>query len=467
MDDPNQLDQKNKEGFRRFRGINFKTSLIILMVGVICRFSLTAYKINEISTEAFAVYLGDEEVGIVREKENISHLLEKIEEEFCDKYNINCIVNEELKFESINAEDNDIDNIKELRDKISSKLTFLVSGYVLLIDDVEVGVLKTREDAEEAIKRFKESVTETDDEDSKVKDIKILEDVKIVKKQVALSDIGKVEDALKFIETGSEEVRTHIVEAGESFWTIAKLYDMDVYEIIDANPDLIPEKVYPGEEISLKVPKTMLTIETIEERDYYEDIDYSVEIQVDNSMYKTQEKVKTKGIKGKNKIVTKIVKHNGRVVDEEIISKEVVEKPVNEIIVKGTKEKTITTAANGFSLPTRGRISSGYGSRGGRLHRGIDIAASIGTPIAAADGGTVTFVGPNGSYGNLVVIDHNNGYVTKYAHCSEIYVSNGQKVHKGDKIAAVGVTGNARGAHLHFEVLKDGNHVNPSVYLGR
>ncbi len=74
-------------------------------------------------------------------------------------------------------------------------------------------------------------------------------------------------------------------------------------------------------------------------------------------------------------------------------------------------------------MPTRGgSISSRYGMRNGRMHRGLDIAARTGTPIKAADGGTVVFVGRRGAYGNLVEINHGNGYVTRYAHCSTINV---------------------------------------------
>ncbi len=116
-------------------------------------------------------------------------------------------------------------------------------------------------------------------------------------------------------------------------------------------------------------------------------------------------------------------------------------------------------------MPTRGYISSRYGMRGGRMHRGLDIAAKTGTPIKAADGGRVTFVGRRGAYGNLVEIDHENGYVTRYAHCHTIKVKKGERVYKGQVIATVGNTGRSTGSHLHFEVIKNGKHQNPSNYV--
>lgn len=124
-----------------------------------------------------------------------------------------------------------------------------------------------------------------------------------------------------------------------------------------------------------------------------------------------------------------------------------------------------TAASGSFTMPTRGRISSPFGGRWGRMHKGIDIAKSSGSDIVAADGGTIVFSGALGSYGNLIEIDHGNGYRTKYAHCSRLLVGVGTKVYKGQSIAKVGSTGRSTGPHLHFEVLKNGVNLNPSNFV--
>lgn len=118
-----------------------------------------------------------------------------------------------------------------------------------------------------------------------------------------------------------------------------------------------------------------------------------------------------------------------------------------------------------FFWPASGEYSSSYGPRGGRMHRGIDIAAAVGTPIYAAMNGTVVYTGWESGYGMTVEIKHPNGLVTRYAHCSQIFVSNGQQVDGGQKIAAMGTTGNVTGPHLHFEVLVNGVQVNPRQYF--
>ena len=113
-----------------------------------------------------------------------------------------------------------------------------------------------------------------------------------------------------------------------------------------------------------------------------------------------------------------------------------------------------------------GSVTSPYGRRSSGFHTGIDIARPNGTPIYAAASGTVTRVQrKNTGYGYLVVIDHGNGYQTYYAHCSDIYVSVGQSVSKGQNISAVGSTGNSTGNHLHFEIRYNGNTLNPQNYI--
>lgn len=135
------------------------------------------------------------------------------------------------------------------------------------------------------------------------------------------------------------------------------------------------------------------------------------------------------------------------------------------------KEKIDSKTVNGIYLavvPVTGRITSRFGaveSIRDHTHKGIDIAATRGTPILAAASGTVTFAGWSSGYGYLVKIDHGSGVETYYGHCSKLYVSAGDTVEAGDKIAAVGSTGNSTGNHLHFEIRLNGAQVNPQKYV--
>lgn len=122
-------------------------------------------------------------------------------------------------------------------------------------------------------------------------------------------------------------------------------------------------------------------------------------------------------------------------------------------------------SAAGLIWPVDGIVVSGFGMRWGRMHEGIDIAASTGTPIRAAAAGTIIHAGWLGGYGNLVVVDHGNGLATAYAHASSILVAVGQQVGQGETVSLVGSTGDSSGPHLHFEVRVNGVAVDPLLYL--
>ncbi len=124
---------------------------------------------------------------------------------------------------------------------------------------------------------------------------------------------------------------------------------------------------------------------------------------------------------------------------------------------------------NGYIWPAQGNLTSGYGWRWGRLHKGIDIAAPIGTPIVAAAPGEVIFAGWNtGGYGNLVKLKHDDGSVTLYAHNNRVLIRSGQKVKQGQLIAEMGSTGRSSGPHLHFEIRPNGSSaINPIARLPR
>jgi murein DD-endopeptidase MepM/ murein hydrolase activator NlpD len=116
--------------------------------------------------------------------------------------------------------------------------------------------------------------------------------------------------------------------------------------------------------------------------------------------------------------------------------------------------------------PSDGLVSSGFGMRGGRFHGGIDISGERGTPIEAVDEGVVLFSGrgPDG-YGNMVMLDHGNGFTTLYAHNERNVVRQGARVRRGQTVAFMGDTGRATGTHVHFEVHQHGRLVDPMRWL--
>jgi murein DD-endopeptidase MepM/ murein hydrolase activator NlpD len=124
-----------------------------------------------------------------------------------------------------------------------------------------------------------------------------------------------------------------------------------------------------------------------------------------------------------------------------------------------------TPSASGFVWPVHGVLTSGFGWRWGRMHEGIDLAVSSGTPVVSSAAGTVIVAGWMGGYGNLVVVDHGGGVSTAYGHNTSVTVGVGQQVAQGQLIAYSGNTGHSTGPHVHFEVRINGAAVDPLGYL--
>jgi murein DD-endopeptidase MepM/ murein hydrolase activator NlpD len=129
------------------------------------------------------------------------------------------------------------------------------------------------------------------------------------------------------------------------------------------------------------------------------------------------------------------------------------------------QSSSTTPSSAGLIWPVSGPVTSPFGWRWGRLHEGIDIGVSYGTPIHAAASGTVIYCGWESGYGNLTVLDHGGNLATAYGHQSSIAVGCGQHVAQGDVIGYVGSTGHSTGPHLHFEVRVNGSPVDPMGYL--
>lgn len=164
----------------------------------------------------------------------------------------------------------------------------------------------------------------------------------------------------------------------------------------------------------------------------------------------------------------KIAACNKRVVEleqQESIAEEDEQELASALAAQGVINVPPGVSAGGWSWPTRGTVTSGFGYRWGRLHAGIDIGAPTGTPIYAARGGVVSYAGTMSGYGNIIVVDHGDGMTTRYAHQNQLAASVGQTVKVGTKIGYVGSTGNSTGPHLHFEVRINDAPQNPMGYL--
>lgn len=174
--------------------------------------------------------------------------------------------------------------------------------------------------------------------------------------------------------------------------------------------------------------------------------------------------IETNGVEGVTETVRLVEKNDGIEVSSEEISSEVKVEKVDQVILMGTNG--ISFNASGMINPTIGVLTSKMGPRWGRIHKGIDIGGADNEPIMAALPGTVIVSGYNtGGYGNMIKIQHENGLITLYGHMNELKVEAGTWVEAGDVIGLMGSTGRSTGTHLHFEVIMDGQNLDPLDFV--
>lgn len=303
-------------------------------------------------------------------------------------------------------------------------------------------------------------------EDPKYSEVTFKEDVEMEEHFVPSDEILTEDEIVETLKGNKSEEQTHEVVEGDTLWDISIENEVTVDDLIYANPELTEDSVLQlGDEIVIKNSVPMLTVRAYQ-RVVYDDVAaYDTQTIENDEEYINYREVVTPGVNGMKTVTADIVYDNGVETDRLIIDEEITKEPVNEVIEVGTMNKPPKKAIGSFIFPAPGRISDTFGARGGE-HEGIDIANSAGTPVVASDGGRVAYAGwSSGGYGNLVVIDHQNGYSTYYGHNSSVEVTEGQMVAQGEEIAKMGSTGRSTGNHCHFEVRVNGVPKNPFNYL--
>ncbi len=299
----------------------------------------------------------------------------------------------------------------------------------------------------------------------KVKEVKFKENVQTETDEVPAAQVLSVDKLEELITKGTFKQVTHTVAEGDCITCIAKKYDITSKDIYANNPGITENTVLKlGQQINVTAIRPLVTVQVVEQVTKDEVIDYSTEIQSNDKVPKGEQKVLQEGKEGKKAVTYEVIKENGQVIDNKMLSQTVLANPVPKIVERGTK--VIPSRGTGrLSWPAPGYVSSGFGTRWGRLHAGIDIAGP--GSVKAADNGRVIEAGWHGDYGNCVIIDHGNGLQTLYAHMSSVKVKVGDVVAQGKVIGVKGATGDATGVHLHFEVRKNGTPQNPMKYLSR
>lgn len=360
----------------------------------------------------------------------------------------------------------DIEDKAVYEDQLSDEIGLVTSAYCLYVNDVRIGATPYEGALEELLDQLQKAASDED-----TISCEFAEDVEIRQEYVPTSEIMNLGYIAELLYSTKTAEVTYEVKKGDTWSQIAAKNDMTSAELLALNPGYNINKLQIGEVLTLSASVPYLTMTVVKQERYLDDVSYNIEYTDSADLYQGDYKVTSKGEYGKADVMAKATYVNGEETERTILSSVTLKEPVTEHRIRGTKARPTWMPTGSFRWPTSGRISSYFGGRkspggiGSTNHKGIDIAVPRGTPIYAADGGTVTYSGWMSGYGYLVQVDHGNGYVTRYGHNSSLTVSVGQHVYKGQQVARAGSTGNSTGNHCHFEVKINGTSVNPLSYL--
>lgn len=439
-------------------------------------------------TTVYYVYLDNQYVGTVSNKGVIETIVNQKLKEAKESFN-NLSLSLDSKISYVPEQvfrSKSITKDSEVGQNIGKEISVQADASVLVIDGKSVAYVENEEKANEVIKQIKlKYVSENDlkaieakknadnvvlpplkENESRILDVRLSKEVSISNGKISPDKIMPVENVVKLLEKGSLEEVKYKVKDGDVLGSIAQAHNLKLKELLSINPGLTEDSVLQiDQELNVTILKPY--VQVVIDKEYYtkEAIPFEKEVVEDSSMPKGDTKVKQEGKDGMRAATYRISEQNGKVITKELTKEEVLQEPVKHIVIKGTK--VIPSRGDGsFAWPTvGGYVSSHVGYRWGRMHKGLDIARPSNRTIKAADNGVVVSAGYDGGFGNKIVINHQNGYKTVYAHLASIDVRVGQVVSKGSKIGVMGSTGDSTGVHLHFEVHKNGNIENPLKYL--
>jgi len=427
---------------------------------------LETHENNIYSTESYSILIDGTEVCKVRQQDIMEPTIKKIEEDIENNTKLDIVIENKLEEISSYAKDSEITSSEDLYNVLKSNISYSLLAYSINIDGKSLGIVETDKEAQNIIQDVKSYFTKDIDPNSII-NVDTAENIKIEQVKVANSDLQNPEDIENYIIKGTNKEEKYIVEEGDTYWTIAEYFNMALDDLISANPSSNPEMIQIGDELNLVVPHPFVNVQVKRKIKQEEKIDFETKYEYVSYMYNDEKTIETSGKYGLSEIEAIVTEQNGIQIAKDIVSENVITKPQTEVIITGTQDPPPSKGTGFFINPLPGSsISSRFGSRSGGFHLGQDMAKAYGSSIKAADGGTVIFAGWSGSYGKMVEIDHGGGFTTRYAHCSELYVTTGEKVYQGKIVGLVGTTGVATGSHLHFEVRKYGNVVNPASYIG-
>lgn len=450
------------DGYRHSRrSIGFAALAIMLLA------SLMLVVFDRITVYEYA-YNG-KVLGYVSEQEEVMDVLEIAGKKLTENNNsiagVEFVANQNISFNLVDGRGKSTDDSDTAVNKLIY-MTDIETEAAAIFDDGKMVAIVRDEDAAEAL--LEETLNTLGEPDSGMELVlrEFIRDPEIRPVNVLLGSVQSSQKALKQMTKGGVMETFHIVEEGEDLNSIAEAFGSDVSEIYDENNEEIATEAVQGERVCIRTNAEPVSVRVVEDGKLKIVEEFKTIKKESDEYYQGDSFVEQEGKNGIVLFEGRVEKENGEIVSKDGEETEVRERK-DKIIVVGTAERPKTAPTGTFAMPIVGRsVTSEFGPRWGRNHDGLDFGAPTGTTIYASDGGTVVRAGTHSGYGLVVEIDHENGRLTRYAHCSKLLVSAGDKVYQGQEIALVGNTGRSFGSHLHFEIHMNGSPVNPRPYLG-
>lgn len=418
---------------------------------------------------AYEYSYNGQKLGLVKEKDDVLQITDLVQGALTEEKNMKIVIDakDDITFHrKLALDESKIDNSEQVLKRLTYMGDLKVKAIGIYVDGKKIGAVQDRKTAEKALKDVADKYTKKGD-NIEIEKVSFLEKVDIDPCSTDLEDLHSEEEMVDLLCTSGEKETVHKVVAGDTLHSIAKKYDVWEDQLLADNKGINSKKLEVGSNIIVKQQAPVLTYEVVEKITYDKVIEHKVEEQNSADIYEGMTETQQTGSDGLSEITARVTLQNGKKVKEKDLVTTVKEEPVTEVVLVGTKERPPTVGSGKYIWPLKDSFTqtSGFGSRWGRQHKGIDLAVSVGTTVYAADGGTVVEAQYSGSYGNVVMIDHQNGQETRYAHNSKLLVKKGDKVYQGQPIAKSGNTGRSTGPHVHFEIRFNGEPRNPLNYL--
>ena len=488
----------------------FKKSLPVILTILISLIIILITSMSNIVKdnikEVYNVYLDGNLIGAVKSKKSLEKYIDNEQKELKEQYNVDKVyIPNGIDIEKCVTHNAKILSEKQIYNIIKENKSFTIKGYIVNIKysdekEIKINVLKKSLFDKAVNKVLKVFIDSKDIENyrngtqkniettgSIIENIYIDENITIKSAYLSTDEVifTDVDTLTKYLLFGSlDKDKEYVVKPGDTIETVAFNNKLGVEEFLIVNPEFTSSNnlLSVGQKVSIALIDPIFSI--VVEKHIVEDMDkpFSTIEKEDPSLYYGTSKIQTEGVNGIQRVTEKVKYVNGEAYPAIITGKTVIKEPINKIVLKGTKgysENGVPAQVSGdWGWPTIYPyvITSYYGFRWGRLHAGIDISGcGFGSPIYSIGDGTVFAVTNNcsdrgfygstcgGGYGNAVRVRYNNGMEVIYSHImgSNIRVSVGQKVTKGQVIGYMGNSGSSTGTHLHFQININGSSVNP------